>query len=146
MLNETATSHEVLVDVTRPVTLYFRGDFLGNMLKVEARHAKVVLRPCAQYPRAVHFEWLARGKRRARRTLETSRPTLLVLDGWGHPDPDGAFEVVEERADVRVEQSRYRTYDDRWQTDFNARIGAYLAQGNGRVLADLRGHHSERPR
>lgn len=78
----------------RPVTVYLRGEFLGNVHRIECRSLKVTIRPYAQYESAIHLEWIGKGQRRARGTVLSYSPWGLVLDGHGHPAPDSPWEHV----------------------------------------------------
>ena len=68
-------------------------------------------------------------------------PSLVVLEGWGHLNPDGMW--VEERVmgDVTTSESRYSSCDPRWQSDFDSKLEAYLADKPATVvLHDFRKH------
>lgn len=123
------------------VTLYIRG-MMGSIKKIECRKLSIEIVKFAQYSNAVSIEWLAKGQRREREEIETYRPTALVLDGWGHPDPDGIWDESTRKTEgtVTMVHGRYRSCDPRWQGDFDAKIGAYIAEGRGKILADYRNH------
>lgn len=122
------------------VTLYTRGDgslaFHGNVHKIECRSLTIRVGPYAQYTNAVTVEFTPKGKRRAR-TMTQTRADILVLDGFGHPDPDSAtVPTVAHTPGVTVERGRYRSCDPRWQGDFDAKIAPYA----DRIVADYRNH------
>lgn len=127
------------------VTIYFRGG-LGAISRVECRTAEVRVRGWAQYPAAVECRFVPKGARKERGFVQSYRPSLLVLDGWGHPEPDGMFD--ESQAEVRQTRAgtvtsvmaRYSACSDGWQRDFDAMVADYLERSGARVLADFRGH------
>lgn len=45
-------------------------------------------------------------------------PWILVVEGWGHPDPESGMEKVSESDGVSVSRSRYRSCDPRIVGDF----------------------------
>lgn len=125
----------------RRVTVYVRG-MMGNIQRIEASAFSAEVGKCAQYSSAVHFAFIPKGKRNVRSSVETSRPSLLVLDGWGHPAPDSMFLPEEPTADpeVSIQRGRYRSCDSRWQSDFDTMIDAYVAQSGAKVVSDYRRH------
>lgn len=122
------------------VTLYFRGGF--GMAKVEATSLSVVVKPHAQYAAGVYVEYVPKRARKARCFVQAYRPSLVVLAGWGHPDPDSPFLPPEKTddPDVTLAVGRYSSCDPRWESDFDAKLSAYLAKTGVTVLHDFRGH------
>lgn len=121
------------------VTMYVRSEFLGRMVKIECRACEIQIAPFAQYRKAVRARFLPKGKRAWRVLDETFRPTLLVLEGHGHPDPDEGWSKVTDT----VSRARYSSCDPRWQSDFSTMIDAYIAESGTKVVADYRGHDSD---
>jgi len=121
------------------VTLYFRS-MLG-VCKVEAKQVEITVRPYAQYQRAVEFRYRKPRQRIDRGAVQTYQPSLLVLDGWSHPEPGARFEPVSSDGDITVSRALYSACDPRWQTDFDAMIAAHIEATGARVLADYRNHN-----
>lgn len=123
------------------VTIYRAGGVMGNVTKVEARSVDVERVPYAQYRNAIKLQFVPKGARKARGVVETYRSSLLVLEGWGHPDPAGIFdESTAETVDgVTTVRGSYRAFDDAWARDFDAKIRAHLEATGARVLWDTRG-------
>ncbi len=122
------------------VTMYFQGGF--GMVKVEATRLEVEVKPHAQYARGVYCSFVPKGKRKERSMVQAYRPSLVVLEGWGHPDPDSPFLPPEETGTegVMVSKGRYSACDPRWGSDFAAKLAAYLESTGAKVLHDFRGH------
>jgi hypothetical protein len=122
------------------VTMYFQGGF--GMAKVEASRAKIEVKPHAQYARGIYVDFLPKRARRERSFVQAYRPSLVVLEGWGHPDPDSAFLPAKPGGEpgVTVSEGRYSACDPRWQSDFDAKLAAYLEASGAKVLHDFRGH------
>lgn len=126
---------------TGRATIYTRG-LLGSVTRTEVKTCQITVRPYAQYNHAVECRYRKPRQRVDRGFVQTFQPDLLVLDGWGHPEPGAAFETVSESADCVVSRARYSACDPRWAADFNAQIDAYLEASGARVVADFRGHNS----
>ncbi len=144
MENNTATKTRITDRLeARKVTLYFRGGM--GYAKIEARAFASGLIPYAQYSSAVEFAFLGKGQRLARGAVQTFQPSLLVLEGWGHPEPGavyGAEEVTASGAIVR--RGRFSACSPGWTTEFDAMIAAHIATG-AKVVADYRGHDPHAP-
>lgn len=131
------------------VTLYApTGVMSSNIVKIECRTLRVEVRPHAQYAAAVSFYFVPKGKRTERFHVETSRPCAVILDGHRHMDPDGLYDEGTRKTEgtVTTIRSRYRACDPRWQSDFDAKLATYVAEGKGKILADFRGHDSKEER
>ena len=123
------------------VTVYVCGGF--GYSKVEATEFSSELAPYAQYKSAVRYEYKPKGKRKMLGFVQSYQPSLLVLDGCGHPDPADAMTApsVSETGMV-VSQSRHLSFDPAYAAGFSSMINAYIAKGGVTVVADYRGHDS----
>lgn len=89
-------------------------------------------------------EYRAPKKRKWEKAPVERRPTLLILDGWGHGGPK-LFEESTTAGGFVSQSSLYATFDDRWESDFNDWADQYIAlyasadHSSARVLADYRG-------
>lgn len=117
-------THRTVLDANT-CTLYARGSF-GALVKIECRSILVEIGPWAQYSEAVKVRLVAKGKRLEKGFTEGFRPFVLVVDGWGHPDPESFLASARPAA---VSQ---------YQTDFDAFIAPHLEQNSTRVLLDRR--------
>lgn len=62
-------------------------------------------------------------------------PSIVVLDGWGHPE----HPIFDRSPDGKSESTRFATFDPAWRDDFNRFFGGYLEANPGvKVLADYR--------
>lgn len=119
----------------RRVTVYFDGGL--GYAKIEASAFCHSVGPYAQYKAAVTLRMVRKGERKVRGTVYTS-PTFVILDGWGHPDPDGAWTDVSATESV----GRHAGFAPEWTAEFSAKIDAYVASGRGKVVCDYRGHQT----
>lgn len=122
-------------------TLYIRGG-LGNVVKVECRRVEITRRAYAQYSSAIEYRFVPKGARRERGAVETYRSSLLVLEGHGHPDPDGIWDESsrkDEGSGVSSVRARYSGHDPRWESDFGAMIDAHIQETGAKVVWDTRG-------
>lgn len=125
----------------KKATLYVQteGICLGNILKIEVREIQVLRREWAQYPSAVEYRYKKPRQRAWRGSVASYKPYLVVLEGWGHPDPDSPWVTVKDTPDVTVEESRYSSCSDGWGNDFDKKLAAYLeANPSVKVLGDYR--------
>jgi hypothetical protein len=124
----------------KKVTLYVRGEFLGNVVRIEAKECEIKIGKFAQYPSAVWVNFKRARERNTRCFVQSYAPSLVVLEGWGHPEPGSAW--IEGRATESgcvVSESKYSSCDPRWASDFDAFLAAYLAESGATVVADYRG-------
>ncbi len=119
------------------VTLYVLSQILGTVHRIQATHWEVVTGPWAQHETAVRTAWIPKGKRACQSRYSGTRHFVLVLDGWGHPEPGDGY-----REDANGGRS-CRAFDPRTVLEFNTLIGAYLAKGTAIVLADHRAPREE---
>ncbi len=123
----------------KKVTIYLTSSWVGmGVRKCEARLVDHGRRKYAQYSSAPFVHFIPKRKRKVRQYVEGYKPYALILAGWGHPDPASAFVPVSNDGKVEVSQSRYTLFDDRWDTDFDAKIDAYVAERSVEVVADYR--------
>lgn len=147
MMNTTTTEAAVIETADKcfaRATLYVRGEFLGNIHRVEARNVRIRIVKYAQYAAAVEVTFVPKGARRERVITQAYGPSLVVLDGWGHFEPGAAFvQVGEADADgTTVSRSRHSSCSEGWAKDFAGELDAYLASTGIEVAADYRGHDS----
>lgn len=123
-------------------TLYYTGMF--GVRKMEATVCEVEVKPYAQYNDAVHVKYVEKGKRKVQGFVQGYKPSLLVLEGWGHPDPASMFnDPTLSPSGVVSRMSSYASCDPRWQSDFDAQMGKYLEKTGAKVLHDFRTKNSE---
>ena len=124
------------------VTLYAKGGF-GNIVKIEARLHETGLRNRTTYatksvPYAV---FTPKRKRKERAFTVTERdPFLLILKGWGGPDPAGIFgeETKDPKTGVTTRHSTHVSFDPAFRSDFDALIDPLLESGAIEVILDVR--------
>ena len=121
------------------VTIYFTSDFIGNIVKTEARLHEAGNRRYAQYEDAPYLKFTRKRKRKKSGWVGTSHPYALVVEGWDAPEPDSALgEAREGSPGVLVSRSRYSSFDPHWVTDFDALIGPAIKAGTVKVVEDFR--------
>lgn len=125
-------------------TIYVKGEFLGNIKKIEAKNIKVRVRKYAQYNNAIEVNFIpkGRGRRKEQGFVQTYQPSLVILAGLGHLDPESPFgpETARAGSEVFVSRSRYMSQDPGWQNDFDKRLNEYLSSFPGaKIEVDARG-------
>lgn len=123
--------------VEERVTLYNKDELLGNIIKTECRRVEIERRAYAQYRNAISVRFVRKGARKERGFVDTYRSRLLVLKGWGHPDPAGLFDGGE-RDGIAV-KAKYMAFDEGWERDFNDLIDDHVATTGAEVVWDSRG-------
>ena len=125
-------------------TIYKAGGLFG-VTKAEVREGSVLLVPYAQYPEAASVRFKKPRAKLLRGFTVTpnhdgSGIPLLVLEGWGHPDPDSIFSEVKRSgtSGLAYRESRYTLADPRYESEFNEKMDAYLADKAASVLYDGR--------
>jgi len=109
------------------VTIYYQGDFGMGINKIEARDFEFIRKPYAQYPEALYLYYVRKGCRKRLGFVRTSGEFLLVLDGWGHPEPAETFTNEYTGASGLVcQESRYTSFDESWTTEFMRMITQYM--------------------
>jgi hypothetical protein len=79
------------------------------------------------------------GKRKSRGWQGGYDPFCVILKGHGLDlRPDSTFDTVSSENGMVTSQSRYSACDERWVTDFNGRLNAYLEGNPDKVIADYR--------
>jgi hypothetical protein len=126
-------------------TIYSENSFGMGYSKHEVRALKIHAAPYAQYSSAIHVQFVPKGARRGRSFTQTYKPTLVVLDGWGHtlapPSMFGTPEVSPRGLVVR--QGRHSGFSDEWGNEFRAQLAAYLESNPGaRLMADYHGFNT----
>jgi hypothetical protein len=112
--------------------------------RVEACNLTWRFEKYAQFPNAARVEYTVRGKRKRQTAMITTVP-LVVLDGWGHPDPPAKFGPPEPTAgNLTAQSTRRLSCDPEWQNEFDAFLYGYLEGSKARVLLDLRKHDPEK--
>ena len=119
-------------------TLYI-GDLFGYV-KLEATQIKYELVDYAQYRNAVQVTFLPKRKRLKRRITKGFRPRIIILEGWGHPEPPGPFQPENLGvAGFKSKKSRHLSCDEAWDTEFDFFLRSYLNATAAKVAIDFRG-------
>lgn len=118
------------------VTIYKIGEFGMGYRKIEASRVAWGFGRYAQYDNAVTVEFTPKGARKALEFVETRHASTIILDGWGHPDPDSMWG----EANGGTQTSRHRAFDRAWESEFAAQLAAHVAATGAKILADFRGH------
>lgn len=120
------------------VTLYFSGESFGNYHRILCKYVEIEIKPWAQYPSAVHFRYLEKGKRKLRGFVQSYRPSLIVAEGHNTPKPASMFgDEMPAGEGVTIARARHSSCGAGWRDDFNRDIKPQLT-----ILADFDGHNS----
>jgi hypothetical protein len=130
------------------VTIYRKGEFMGNIIKTEAHLQSFSFQKWAQYSDALFVFFKPKRKRRMYRHVSTpsmGSSDVLILKGWDNPNPDDLFGASKTSSNgVVIKEGRYRSFDKRWQEDFNSMIDQYIEDGSVEVVLDTRGSIAHR--
>ena len=113
-------------------TICTLGAFGGSVREV--RLLEVQVKKMAQYPSAIHYTYIEKGKRRRTGFVQGHAPNLVVFAGWGHAIrfPDA---LVGTRPNSRV--SRFSSFAKEYGVEFSEAIDAFIARGHA-PAADYR--------
>jgi len=136
-----------LLPQPRKVTLYFSGEMFGNYTKIEATAFDFEITNYAQYPSAVHAVFVPKRSRNVRGMWQTSHPSLVVLEGWGHPEPAPMMDEPErcEGSGLMTSRSRFSSFDPRWAGEFRGMLATHVEKSGARVVLDLHGYNAHAP-
>jgi hypothetical protein len=125
----------------KQVTIYRISEFLGNVIKTEARLHEAGRMKYAQYDRAPFAVFTPKRKRRKLRHVSSGyAPFLLIVEGWNAPEPGDMFgERVRSETGCVVSQTRHSSFSDAWQAEFNTMIDPLIESGAVEVVEDFRG-------
>jgi hypothetical protein len=85
----------------------------------------------------VYVEFVRRGARTIRTALQRSRPNLVILEGWGHPEPPAGWLSNEDGS----LSTKWTLFAPEWRAEMDTFLTQYLqAHPIARVLADFRDH------
>src|SRR5262249_33055829 len=104
--------------------------------RIEATDFKLTRIEYAQYVDAFRIQFRPRGAMYHRELVQTYRPDLIALLGWGHP------ELKQDNLAIGFygERNSSSSSDRRWEEEFDAALRFYLeTQPVVRIVADLRG-------
>jgi len=114
-----------------------RSGWGGNAVRVETRSFKAGRVQSSKQPGArVYVEYIPRRARKSRVEIDGIHSTLVILDGWGHPDPPDGWVP----ADDGAFRTRWTIFSPEWRREMDAFLTAYLHKHpTVRVLGDFRG-------
>jgi len=120
------------------VTIYFRS--MMGYRKVEARAFAVESGTYAQYSNVKIVKFLEPRKRKARAMRDTGGTNIVILNGWGHPNPDDGFTAPEVTpTGCIVRKSRHACFSPAYDAEFNEFMTDYMAREEVEVILDNRG-------
>lgn len=138
MNNATNTTDSFELSAGR-ATMYLRSEFLGNIVRVEVSSLEVTRGAYAQYDNAIKATFVKKGCRNRSGLTQTSFPSLVILEGWNHPEPPKAFGAARDAGNgTQVSRSTYSSCDPRWQSDFDALLADHVAKTGAKILGDYR--------
>lgn len=126
------------IKTKKAATLYIQSK-LGNIYKVEAREVEVLRRQFDKWPSAVDCHFKAPNKKNWHRYRQGYRPYLVILDGWGHPNPPPEWIDIKEDSECSVSQTRHSSCSEQWIANFDVWLSNYLKNNPSvKVLGDYR--------
>ncbi len=118
-----------------PITLYAENDFMGNIYRVEGKYCTFGFQSYAQYPAIPFCILIPRGKRNARKYMKVeNEPFILILKGYGHPDPGDGMVDHESTIFPGAKESKYVAFDERYIDDFKTVIEKHIKATGTTVL------------
>ncbi|WP_298751988.1 hypothetical protein [uncultured Arcobacter sp.] len=126
------------------VTIYKKDEFFGSVKKIEANLVEHGRMKYAQYNSAPFVIAKPKRKRTAYRWVETFQPYMIIVKGWDAPAVDNPFVVTEKNDSVTISRTKYSSFDERYGTDFDKVIDAWIAEDESRLVADYRDSYQKK--
>jgi hypothetical protein len=120
----------------KKATLYTTSDFMGEIIKREVNLNEIKIRDFAPYKAIPCIVYTPKKCRKQYQNLLIYKPYALIIEGWGHPEPDDLFISISEEGGVKASKSKYACFDERFKTDFDLKIKDLLQNCN--VILDCR--------
>ena len=118
----------------KDVTIYTPG-FWSNIVRIDAKWARIGVGPYAQHKECVHGEYIEKGKRKPQNLV--SYGYVVVVPTAHAIQPDDLYLPFLDGASSSP--TRYSMADSRWRTDFDEQ----LLSSNVPILADYRSLRSD---
>lgn len=101
------------------VTLYTVNDLFGNVVKREIKMTSLEYKNYAQYENLLHVQGIPKGKRKEYLWRSQGRHAFfIVVEGWGHPEPDSMFGESRVENGLTFSESRYLSHSPEYLKDF----------------------------
>ncbi len=111
--------------------------------RIEARNVHHETIEHAGYQKAVRVEFIPKGKRKPREIIDIDNPTLVILEGWGHPEIRDSRQFLDNKDGIVSYIYRHDWISEEWNNEFNEFLRRYLEESSSVVvLADYRGHNT----
>lgn len=120
------------LDKPMKVTLYYVGEF-GGFQKIEGHMYEHGRKKYAQYWAAPYIHIKPKRKRSVLQIIQGYNPTLVIVEGWGHPEIRDLGAVSETSGDVTT-TSYGLSFGEERTNDFNTFVDAF----GDLVIADYR--------
>jgi hypothetical protein len=127
--------------IKKKVTIYKKSEFGMGHNSYEASAYFAQSRPYAQFKNAFEIFFIPKGAQKMRHFYETSHPSTLIIEGWGHPsgkDLVQTFTTPINKGSVVTSVSRHLSHSPEWDKDFAAGIDPYIKSHKAKVVLDLR--------
>lgn len=83
----------------------------------------------------IYIEFIPRSARKPQTCVERSRPSLVILAGWGHPDPPDCWIIDEKGSNA----AKWPLFAQEWRSEMDAFLAEYLRDHPCvQLLADFR--------
>lgn len=115
------------LELNGKATLYVRDDLFGTVRRVEVRKLKIEIKPYAQHPEAVWVTFVPKGARKERQVISSHRHYVVVMEGHGHPEPNGLFTRGTQVSDC-MRKAQYNGFDARWVGDWINTLTDYVCR------------------
>ena len=122
-------------------TIYELDPFLGYR-RMEGRNISHGTHRVREFLDAIYVDFIPRGKRKPASVGATSSPSIVVLEGWDHPELGAAWdteEVVKDGLRYVASRPRYPFSAPEWEEKFSSDLARYVAATGARIVVDYRG-------
>lgn len=108
------------------VTVYTTGEFMGNVHRRDMNTLTIRVGKYAQYHDAINLIYKQKGKQKMASQWISYDPFVVVVPTAKAINPDDMMGASEPGSTpgVSISRSRYSSFDDRWRSDFMAKLKA----------------------
>lgn len=123
-------------------TLWHQGG-LGGFHRTEVKDVRIEIKPFAQWENGIYITYKPKGARKSRSFVQSTFPSAVFLQGWGHNLDQDLWGETSERDGVQTSKGRFMSCDPAWREDFSKLLGTYLERKGLKLAFDARGHKVE---
>jgi hypothetical protein len=125
----------------KKITIYRKSEYGMGYHSFEASAYFAQSRPYAQHRNAFEVFFIPKGAQKMRHFYETTSPSTLILEGWGHPTGKELVQTMTTPIDngsIVTSKSRHLSFSPEWDKEFKDALDPYIKSKKPKIILDLR--------